>query len=61
MVYYLSLIFNQGAHKRKLKLTVGPSLTNKVRNKETNKKMHDRNIRSGWDLNQGLPDKKPIP
>ena len=33
---------------------------NKVSKKETNEQMHGRNIRSGRDSNQGLPDNKPI-
>ena len=33
-------------------------LTNKARNKQTNEQMHGRNIWSGRDSNQGLPDKK---
>ena len=34
-------------------------LTN--RNNETNEQIHGRNIRSGRDSNQGLPDEKPTP
>ena len=34
------------------------SLTNIVRNKETNEQMHGRNIRSGGDTNQGPRAKK---
>ena len=33
----------------------------KVCNKETNELMDGRNIRSGWDLNQGRLDEKPVP
>ena len=36
-------------------------LTNKVRNKETNEKMHGRNIKFGQDLNHGRLVEKPIP
>ena len=36
-------------------------LTNKVRNRERNEKMHGRNIRFGQDLNQGRLVEKPIP
>ena len=32
-----------------------------VCNKETNKQMHGRSIRSGQDSNQGLQNEKPIP
>ena len=39
---------------------VESSLTNKVRDKETKEQMHSRNIRFGWDSNQGLPDEKPV-
>ena len=37
-----------------------PPSSNKVRNKETNEKMHGRNARSGKVLNQGRLDENPI-